>query len=124
MTLHRIPHLAAASIAGLLLLALTMFVAMVAGVEPHPPGSRGPYLGAIAALALVSLWLLLARERSGLWVGLATALAFVPAVGPHKFFTEAAAQALAPLIVVGTLCAATAVVATLRAALGRPQAGG
>ena len=120
MTLHRTPHLAAAAIAGLLLLAVVMFAAMLAGVEPHPPGSRGPYLGAVGALALVSLWLLLARERCGLWVGLATAVAFIPSVGPHKFLTEPAAQALAPLIVVGSLCATTAIVALLRAVRARP----
>lgn len=120
MTLDRTPHLAAASLAGLFLLALVMFVAMLAGVEPHPPGSRGPYLGAVGALAMGSVWLLLARERAGLWLGLLTALAFIPSVGPHKFWTEPAAQALAPLIVVGTLCAVTALVTLGRALKGHP----
>lgn len=113
------PHLAAAALAGLFLLAVVMFVAMLAGVEPHPPGTRGPYLGAVAALALISIWLLLAREPLGIWAGLLTALAFVPSVGPHKFLTEPAAQALAPLIVVGTLCTVVALVTLGRAALAR-----
>ena len=114
MTLARIPHHAAAALAALLLLALAMFVAMLAGVEPHPPGARGPYLAAVMALSLASLWLLVVRERAGVWVGLVTALAFVPSVGPHKFWTEPAAQALAPLIVIGSACVALAVVALVR----------
>lgn len=114
MTLARIPHLAAASLAALSLLALAMFVAMLVGVEPHPPGARGPYLAAVMALSLASVWLLVARERAGVWVGLVTALAFVPSVGPHKFWTEPAAQALAPLIVIGSACLALAVAALVR----------
>lgn len=105
----RIPHLATASLAGLFLLATIMFIAMLAGVDPHPPGARGPYLGAVAALTVMSIWLLLVRHPLGRWLGLLTALAYIPSVGPHKLFTEPAAQALAPLIIVGTL----AVLATL-----------
>ena len=113
----RIPHVATASLSALFLLAVVMFVAMLAGVEPHPPGARGPYIGAIAALALASVWLLVARHPMGRWLGLFTACAYLPAVGPHKLFTEPAAQALAPLIAVGTL----AIVAIVLS-LVRPQA--
>lgn len=105
----RTPHVATASLAALLLLATVMFVAMLSGVEPHPPGARGPYLGAVAALSLASIWLLLARHPLGRWLGCFTAIAYLPAVGPHKLVTEAAAQALSPLIAVGT----AAVLATL-----------
>lgn len=100
--LQRTPHVLAACIGGLLLLATAMFAAMLAGVPPHPPGERGPYLGAVGALSVASLWLLAARQSAGRWAALATLIAFVPSVGPHKLWTEAAAQALAPLIVVGT----------------------
>lgn len=120
MSLDRTPHLAAASLVGLFRLALVMFVAMPAGVEPHPPGPRGPHHGAVDALALGNMWLLLARERAGLWLGLLIALAFIPSVGPHKFWTEPAAQALAPLIGVGMLCAVTALVTLGRALKGHP----
>jgi hypothetical protein len=102
MTLQRIPHVLAACLAGLLFLGATMFVAMLAGVPPHPSGERGPYLGAVCALAVASLWMLTARQHAGRWAALTTLIAFVPSVGPHKLWTEAAAQALAPLIVVGT----------------------
>lgn len=116
MKLKQTPHLAAASMAGLLLLAIAMFVAMIAGTEPHPPPARGPYLAAVAALALVSLWLMLARERAGCWVGCLAALAYLPGVGPHKLWTEAAAVALAPLIVTGSLLVFTSLMVLIREA--------
>lgn len=110
MKLHRTPQVAVACLAGLLLLAVVMFVAMLVGKEPHPPAMRGPYLGAISALSLVSIWLLIAQERAGIWAGMLALLTFLPAVGPHKFWTEPAALALAPLIMVGSLllCAGAA----------------
>lgn len=114
MEIPRVPHVATASLSALFLLAVVMFVAMVAGVEPHPPGSRGPYLGAVAALALASVWLLVVRHPVGRWLGLFTACAYLPAVGPHKLFTEPAAQALAPLIAVGTLAVIASVLSLLR----------
>jgi hypothetical protein len=114
-----IPHLAAASLTALFLLASVMFMAMLAGIEPHPPGARGPYLGAVAALSVASVWLLLAGHRLGRWIGTIAALAYLPSVGPHKFFTEPAAQSLAPLILVGTL----AVIATV-ISLNRPNPNG
>lgn len=124
MALARIPHLAAASLAALFLLALAMFVAMLAGVEPHPPGARGPYLAAVMALSLASVWLLVARERAGVWIGFVTALAFLPSVGPHKFWTEPAAQALAPLIFIGSACVGLAVSALVRELRPAPPAQG
>ena len=120
MKLRQTPHLATACMSGLLLLAVVMFVAMLVGKEPHPPSARGPYLGAIAALAIASLWLLLARERAGIWTGLATFIAFVPSVGVHKMWTEPAAQALAPLILVGSLFVCTGIVTLLRSGFGKP----
>lgn len=72
----------------------------------------------------ISIWLLLAREPQAPWVGLLTALAFVPSVGPHKFWTDPAVVALAPLTIVSTLCAATAFVTLGRAVFGRGVRGG
>ena len=109
-----VPHVATASLGALFLLSVVMFAAMIAGIEPHPPGSRGPYLGAIAALALASVWLLVTRHPYGRWLGLLTACAYIPSVGPHKLFTEPAAQALAPLIIVGTLAVIAIVWSLLR----------
>lgn len=115
MKLHSTPQVAAACLAGLLLLAVIMFVAMLVGKEPHPPAARGPYLGAVSALSLVAIWLLMAQERTGIWAGMFALLAFVPAVGPHKFWTEPAAQVLAPLLVVGSLLLSAGAASLFRA---------
>lgn len=93
---------ACAALAALLVLDLGMFASMLAGVAPHPPGARGPFIAATAALAAATLWQVLAAARAAVPLLVLTALAFVPGVGPHKFFTEPAARDLAPVIVVGT----------------------
>lgn len=94
---------AIAALAGLLLLDLAMFASMLAGVAPHPAGDRGPFIAATAALALADLLLVAGHRRTaGGWVALVTALACLPGVGPHKFWTEPAARDLAPVIIVGT----------------------
>jgi hypothetical protein len=95
--------IAMSALAALLLLDLAMFTSMLAGVSPHAPGERGPFIAAVAALALADLVLIAGRKRvAGGWAALLTALACIPGVGPHKFWTEPAASALAPVIVLGT----------------------
>lgn len=107
--------LAMAALAGLAVLVLLMFIAMLVGIEPHPPAARGPYLAAVLAL-LTAAWLLLSRGLpAGRWAGLLAALFVLPSVGPHKFWTEPAAAALAPLIAVGTLAVLTVLVTLARA---------
>ncbi len=109
-------RLAIAALSSLVVLAAIMFIAMLAGVEPHPPSVRGPYLGAVLALGVGAIVLLALGERSGRWAGLLAALACLPSVGPHKFFTEPAAAALAPLILVGTASVLVVLVALARKA--------
>lgn len=105
---------AIAALAALMVLDLGMFASMLAGVAPHPPGARGPYIAATAALATAALLrLMTTSDRAVLQLAL-TALAFVPAVGPHKLLTEAAARELAPVIVVGTGALVTLLVVALR----------
>lgn len=117
MKLKAIPQTATACLAGLFLLAVAMFVAMLVGTEPHPPAVRGPYLSAVCALSLVSIWLLIARERIGVYVGMFTLVAFIPAVGPHKFWTEPAAPMLAPVIAAGSMLVCAGAVNLVRSAL-------
>jgi hypothetical protein len=93
---------AIAALAALLMLDLGMFASMLGGVEPHPPGARGPFIAATAAMALATLWQVVNRQRAAIPLLALTALAFFPGVGPHKFVTEAAARELAPVILVGS----------------------
>jgi len=94
---------ALAAAAALLLLSVAMTAAAMAGLAPHPPAARLPFVSADAALAVMTLVLLAQRRAQGAgWAALLTALAYVPSVGPQKFVTEAEAVLLAPVIVVGT----------------------
>ena len=81
---------------------VAMNAAMLAGVAPHPPGERGPYLAAALALCLAGIVLFAARSRAAAWIGLLAALALLPAVGPTKLLTEPNAALLSPVIGVGT----------------------
>lgn len=105
---------AIAALATLIVLNLGMFASMLAGVEPHPPGARGPYIAAVTALATATLLQVMAARGGAVPLLAFTALAFIPGVGPHKFFTEAAAPDLAPVIIVGTGALVTLVVVAVR----------
>jgi fatty acid desaturase len=105
---------AIAALATLIVLNLGMFASMLAGVEPHPPGARGPYIAATAALATATLLQVIAARGGAVPLLTLTALAFIPGVGPHKFFTESAAHDLAPVIIVGTGALLTLLVVALR----------
>lgn len=93
---------AIAALAALLILDLAMFASMLGGIQPHPPGARGPFIAATAALAAATLWQVINAQRAAVPMLALTALAFFPGVGPHKIFTEAAARELAPVILVGS----------------------
>lgn len=105
---------AVAALTALIVLDIGMFASMLAGVEPHPPGARGPYIAATAALAAAALSRLMSQGDRPVLPLVLTALAFIPGVGPHKFITEAAARDLAPVIVVGTGALVTLLVAAAR----------
>lgn len=114
---HRADALRAAAIAALaalIVLDLGMFASLLAGNEPHPPGARGPYIAATAALATATVWHVLAARGGSVALLALTALAFIPGVGPHKFITEAAAPDLAPVIIVGTGAVVTLLVVARR----------
>lgn len=95
--------LALAALSGLLLLSVAMTAAAMAGLQPHPPADKLPFVSTDAALAAMSLVLLgQRRHRAGGGLALLTALAYVPSVGLHKFWTEAHALLLTPVLVVGS----------------------
>lgn len=94
---------AIAALSGLLLLSLAMTAAAMAGLPPHPPADKLPFVSADAALAAMALVLLgLGRARVGGALALLTALAYVPSVGLHKFWTEPHALLLTPVLLVGS----------------------
>lgn len=113
---------AIAALSALIVLDLGMFASMLAGVAPHPPGARGPYIAATAALATAALLRLLTTSDRAVLLLALTALAFIPGVGPHKFFTEAAARDLAPVIAVGTGALVTLLVVAIRLRRLQPDA--
>lgn len=105
---------AIAALSALLILDVAMFASMLGGIEPHPPGARGPFIAATAALAAATLWQVIAAQRAAVPLLALTALAFFPGVGPHKFFTEAAARDLAPVILVGSCALFTLLLTAVR----------
>ena len=107
-----------AALAVLLSLALAMFAASLAGTVPSPPHDKLPFVAANIALVVAALVLAVARHAASGWVAAIAALSFLPSVGPHKMLTEPHAQALTPVIVLGT----AAVVATWLAAWSQARA--
>ncbi|NRF68500.1 hypothetical protein HLB44_16010 [Aquincola sp. S2] len=97
--------LALATLVSLLAMFACMNIALLAGIEPHPPAARGPYLAATMALCLAAAVQFLLRAPAARWFGFAAALAVIPGVGLHKFATEVNAPLLAPVLVVGSLSA-------------------
>lgn len=117
-----------AALAALLSLALCMFAASLAGTVPSPPHDKLPFVSANIALALAAWRLAASGHAAAPWVAAVAALSFVPSVGPHKIVTEVHAQALAPVIVLGTASivavwlAAWSMARALRAARAADQA--
>ena len=107
--------LALAALAALLVLFICMNTAMLAGVAPHPPAVRGPYLGAAMALCAAALVQFALNAASARWFGFAAALLVLPGVGLHKFATEPNADQLAPVLIVGSASALLLVWASWRA---------
>ena len=93
---------ALAALAAVTVMLVAMDAAMLAGVAPHPPGERGPYLAAATGLCCAAIVLFAARSRAAAWVGIGAALALLPVMGPTKLFTEPNAGLLSPVIAAGT----------------------
>lgn len=105
---------AIASLATLIVLLVAMDLAMLAGIPPHPPGERGPFIAAAAAVCVGALAMFAQRSRAAAWPGAVAALAVLPAVGPHKLLTEPAAGLLSPVIGVGSVAAVVLLVSCVR----------
>lgn len=116
--------LALSCLAGLALLFAGMFTALMAGVAPHPPAVRGPYiLACLAVFAAAGVQFGL-RAPGARALGLVAALLAWPGIGLHKFLVEADPGPLAPVLVVGSAAVLALALASLRAGAAGDQAEG
>ena len=105
---------AQAALIALLAFSATMFAAALAGLQPSPPPDKLPFVATNLSLGLAACWLLAQRHRAAGGMALLSAIAWLPSVGPHKFFTEVHAPQLAPVIVVGSACVLVLALAGVR----------
>jgi hypothetical protein len=100
----------------LMVLFIGMYAAMLAGVAPHPPAIRGPFIATALAMCVAATVQFAMASPSARWFGLAAALLSWPGVGLHKFMTEAQPEPLAPVLLVGSTAALFLVIASFRCA--------
>ena len=112
-------QIAAAGLAVLLALELTMLLAMLSRTPPHPPlevalFALGPFLGASISLALAGLMLGSARTVTSRAVSLAAVLFALISFGPQKWLDPAFPK-IWPAVIVGQLAAMSILWACWRA---------
>jgi hypothetical protein len=96
----RSDHLIAGALLTLAVQDALLLLALYAQLEPHPPASVGPFIGALLALSLRSAWGLRCPSRWTHALALVVALAHLPNFGPHKFFLPQA-PLIAPMVALG-----------------------
>ena len=92
-----------ASLLGLLTIDVVLLFALFAQVDPHPPGSLGPFIGALVSLGVISVVLTFWESKLGLITAIAFGCFNILAVGPQKFFLDPNGMAVAPVIILGTI---------------------
>ena len=92
-----------ASLIGLLTIDIVLLLALFAEVDPHPPGSLGPFIGATISLGVISLALALWERKIGLISSTIFGCLNILAVGPQKYFYDPNAIAVTPIIILGTI---------------------
>ena len=95
-------QLALSSLGGLIILESVLLGSLWAQIQPHPPARVGPFIAASLCLAVVSLPLFWWRNKTGYITAMLVGLLGLVSFGPHKFFTESAAQ-IFPAIIIGTV---------------------
>ncbi len=111
---HAQRSLALSCLAILMMLFVGMYAAMLAGVTPHPPEIRGPFIATALAMCVAATIQFALVSTSARWFGLVAALLSWPSVGLHKFITEAQPEPLAPVLIVGSAAALLLVWTSLR----------
>lgn len=95
------------SLIGLLTIDIVLLLALFAEVDPHPPGSLGPFIGATISLGAISIVLALWERKIGLISALIFGCLNILAVGPQKYFYDPNAMAVTPIIILGTILIGT-----------------
>ena len=91
------------SLIGLLTIDIVLLLALFAEVDPHPPGSLGPFIGVLISLGIISIVLALWERKIGLILAVIFGCMNILAVGPQKYFYDPNAVAVTPIIILGTI---------------------
>ena len=95
------------SLLGLLTIDVVLLIALFAQVDPHPPGTLGPFIGAMVSLGVISVVLALWGRKIGLLSAITFGCLNILAVGPQKYFYDPNAMAVTPIIILGTILIGT-----------------
>ena len=102
-------HLQRPTLVGLAVLQAFMFLALVAGLAPHPPRmtplfAMGPFLAASVALCLAVLWLPREADRLSAVLSALAALTALLSYGPQKLADPNIAE-IWPAVLLGQVLA-------------------
>ena len=95
------------SLVGFLTIDIVLLLALFAEVDPHPPGFLGPFIGAMVSLGVISVVLALWERKIGLISAIIFGCMNILAVGPQKYFFDPNGEAVAPVIILGTILIGT-----------------
>ena len=95
------------SLIGLLTIDIVLLLALFAEVDPHPPGSLGPFIGAMISLGIISLVLAFWERKIGLISAIIFGCINILAVGPQKYFFDPNGTSVTPIIILGTILIGT-----------------
>lgn len=102
--LTALSQLTLASLVGLIVLHTVMLLALFSGGEPSPPTFFGPFIGAMIAVTVFTIMLILCEHKYRWFSVLVVFLMALPGVGPQKVFTEPDILVLSPVVIFGTFC--------------------
>ena len=95
------------SLIGLLTIDIILLLALLAQIDPHPPGFLGPFIGAMVSLGVISVVLIFWERKIGLISAIIFGCLNILAVGPQKYFFDPNGTAVIPIIILGTILIGT-----------------
>lgn len=107
--MHHTPSFTASALFGLALLQLLMLLALMSGLEPHPPAyaapfAMGPFLSASIVLCVVAALQVPRQGMSSPLMGMLAATLALLSYGPHKWLDPQIAH-IWPAVLLGQLAA-------------------